>query len=161
MTQTLHDALLALNPDDDAHWTKAGQPNLNVLKEATGHPVKRAEVVGVAGDFTRDDALARNGGSSKANDQPPDTDPEPEAPAAGQALPVEPPSTAPQPPDEHALNNGDNPYAHLQRCIASMGPGWTKYVPMMRQIAEQFAGQQDVILAEITRAYKRGRIEIK
>lgn len=37
----LYDAISALDDGDDAHWNKSGQPNLNVLKEATGHPVSR------------------------------------------------------------------------------------------------------------------------
>ena len=37
----LYDAISALNDGDDAHWNKEGQPNLNVLKEATGHFVSR------------------------------------------------------------------------------------------------------------------------
>jgi len=40
---TLVDALKSLNNNDDAHWTKAGAPNLNVLIELTGKRVKRED----------------------------------------------------------------------------------------------------------------------
>lgn len=49
---SLDDALEKLNHDDDAHWTKSGMPDLNVLKEFTGRAVKRSEV---PEDFTRND----------------------------------------------------------------------------------------------------------
>ena len=40
----LPDAILALNPTDDAHWTQNGdQPNLNVLKERLGRHVSRGD----------------------------------------------------------------------------------------------------------------------
>ena len=34
-------AIAALNPADDAHWTKDGAPNCNVLSEACGFTVTR------------------------------------------------------------------------------------------------------------------------
>lgn len=46
-------ALLELNPADDAHWNKAGQPNVNVLKEATGAKLTRDMVDAIAPDFKR------------------------------------------------------------------------------------------------------------
>lgn len=51
---SLEDALKRLNPDDDAHWTKAGLPDLNVLKEIMHQPIKRADVEAAAPDFNRD-----------------------------------------------------------------------------------------------------------
>jgi len=51
---SLEDAIKSLNPDDDAHWTQGGQPDLNVLKELTGKAVKRKEVEEIAPDFTRE-----------------------------------------------------------------------------------------------------------
>lgn len=51
---TLEAAIKALNPEDDAHWTQGGQPDLNVLKELTGKAVKRKEVEEIAPDFTRE-----------------------------------------------------------------------------------------------------------
>lgn len=55
-TLTLEAAIKTLDPDDDAHWTKSGLPDLNVLKELTGDAVKRQDVEDVAPDFTRDTA---------------------------------------------------------------------------------------------------------
>ena len=51
---TLEAAIKALNPEDDAHWTQGGQPDLNVLKELTGKAVKRKEVEEIAPDFSRE-----------------------------------------------------------------------------------------------------------
>lgn len=53
---TLEDALKRLDPDDDAHWTKTGLPDCNVLKELTGTAVTRQEVNDVAPDFNREQA---------------------------------------------------------------------------------------------------------
>ena len=50
---SLDDALLKLDHEDDAHWTKSGLPDLNVLKELTGRPVKRDEV---PEDFIREES---------------------------------------------------------------------------------------------------------
>ncbi len=43
----LSEALASLSCEDDAHWTKSGKPNLNVLKEMVGRPVKRSEDEGL------------------------------------------------------------------------------------------------------------------
>ena len=43
MPMELIEALAALNCDDDAHWTKFGKPNLKILKEMVGRPVRRSE----------------------------------------------------------------------------------------------------------------------
>ena len=39
----LEDALMSLDNSDDAHWTKDGKPNLNVIKEKVGKVVSRKE----------------------------------------------------------------------------------------------------------------------
>lgn len=52
---SLEDALNALKHSDKAHWTKSGLPDLNVLKELTGRPVKRDEV---PEDFVQDEEKA-------------------------------------------------------------------------------------------------------
>lgn len=57
----LEDAIKALDPADDAHWTKSGLPDLNVLKELTGEAVKRQDVEDVAPDFTREVAAENEG----------------------------------------------------------------------------------------------------
>jgi hypothetical protein len=57
----LEDAIKALDPADDAHWTKSGLPDLNVLKELTGEAVKRQDVEDVAPDFTREVAAENKG----------------------------------------------------------------------------------------------------
>ena len=41
---TLASAVSRLDHTDDAHWTKDGKPDLNVLKEMMGKAVKRGEV---------------------------------------------------------------------------------------------------------------------
>lgn len=53
---SLEDAIYSLNHKDDAHWTKSGLPDLNVLKELTGVAVKRQDVEEVAPEYTREDA---------------------------------------------------------------------------------------------------------
>lgn len=53
--KTLESVIKALNPKDDAHWTKGGKPDLNVLKERLGRDVIAAERDTVA--WMREDAL--------------------------------------------------------------------------------------------------------
>ena len=55
---TLEQALDALDPDNDAHWTKTGLPDLNTLKEMTGAAVTRAQINEVVEDFTREVAAS-------------------------------------------------------------------------------------------------------
>lgn len=43
-TDKLVDVLMGLNHHDDAHWTKAGRPKLNVLTEAMGQRVTRNDI---------------------------------------------------------------------------------------------------------------------
>lgn len=52
----LIEAIESLDPSDDAHWTKDGRPDLNVLKELTGGAVKRADVDAAKPGFTREAA---------------------------------------------------------------------------------------------------------
>lgn len=49
----LVDQIYSLNVNDDAHWTKGGLPDLNVLKERMGMYISRAEVEEAAPDFRR------------------------------------------------------------------------------------------------------------
>ena len=58
---TLEEAIKSLDPDDDAHWTKLGLPNLSVLKEKTKETVSRTDVEDVAPDFTREVARENKG----------------------------------------------------------------------------------------------------
>lgn len=53
---SLEDALKRLNPEDDAHWTKGGQPDVNVLCEILGRKITRKEVDAAFPDFNRDSA---------------------------------------------------------------------------------------------------------
>lgn len=39
----IHDAIMTLDPMDDAHWTKEGLPNLDVLSEKLGQRILRRE----------------------------------------------------------------------------------------------------------------------
>lgn len=50
---TLDQALAALDHADDLHWTKAGLPDLTVLKELTGKVVTRKELNAAHPDFVR------------------------------------------------------------------------------------------------------------
>lgn len=47
------DVLDGLDPADDAHWTKDGLPNVNVVTEALGEAVTRKQIDEVAPDFKR------------------------------------------------------------------------------------------------------------
>lgn len=47
------DALATMNHKDDAHWTKQGEPDLNVLKEKLGFAIQRGEVKEYAPEFVR------------------------------------------------------------------------------------------------------------
>lgn len=51
--QTLEEALNSLDPEDEAHWTKGGLPNLKVLSELTGTTVTRADIDAIIPDFNR------------------------------------------------------------------------------------------------------------
>lgn len=50
---TLEDALAKLDHKDKAHWTQAGWPNLNVLKEYAGRAVTRQELNEAFPEFVR------------------------------------------------------------------------------------------------------------
>jgi len=63
----LADAVLALNPTDDAHWTAEGLPDLTVLGESLGHRVTREEVQAL-GPLTRENAAGYK--ARKALDYP-------------------------------------------------------------------------------------------
>lgn len=47
------EALKLLDPSDDAHWTKAGKPNINVLVETLGFKITKQDLEAVAPDFER------------------------------------------------------------------------------------------------------------
>lgn len=50
---TLIEALKALDPQNDEHWTKEGSPLLNVLEQLAGKNYSRAEISAAAPDFSR------------------------------------------------------------------------------------------------------------
>lgn len=50
-------AVKSLNQEDDAHWTKEGKPNLNVLKETLGKYVSRGDVDEATDSYIRQVAL--------------------------------------------------------------------------------------------------------
>lgn len=50
---TLIEALKALDPQNDEHWTKEGTPLLNVIEQMTGKSYSRAEISAVAPSFNR------------------------------------------------------------------------------------------------------------
>lgn len=56
MSRTITEALDMLDPAIDAHWTKAGLPNLNAVKELCGFPVSRADAESYSPDLTRETA---------------------------------------------------------------------------------------------------------
>jgi len=49
----LGEAISLLDPEDDAHWTKSGLPNINVLIEAVGSKVTREDVEEAAPGLVR------------------------------------------------------------------------------------------------------------
>ena len=51
---TLIEALQALDPDDDDHWTAEGRPAMAALIDLAGREVTRREVDAIAPDFTRE-----------------------------------------------------------------------------------------------------------
>lgn len=57
-----------LDPSDDAHWTKAGEPDLNVMKEMIGYRVTREEVKAAAPDAVRYPAPPAEGQGDTGND---------------------------------------------------------------------------------------------
>ena len=50
---SLDDVLLSLDHEDDAHWTKDGKPDLNVIKEKLGEYVSRGDMDKQYPDFIR------------------------------------------------------------------------------------------------------------
>lgn len=48
------EALKLLDHADDAHWTKDGKPNINVLVETLGFKITKADLAAAAPDFVRD-----------------------------------------------------------------------------------------------------------
>lgn len=62
MSDEIKDALLTLDIDDDSHWTSDGLPRLDVMKELVGNDVTRADIVKVAKDFHRKNAIIEDQG---------------------------------------------------------------------------------------------------
>lgn len=59
MTKTIEEALNALDPKNDAHWTSDGSPRMDVLQELTGDAaLTRKQVKEAAPAFARDTAGA-------------------------------------------------------------------------------------------------------
>jgi hypothetical protein len=57
MTKTIEEALQALDPKNDAHWTSDGSPRMEVLQELTGNEgLTRKQVREAAPTFTRETA---------------------------------------------------------------------------------------------------------
>lgn len=48
------EALQALNPDQDDHWTKAGLPSVDAVGAALGHAITREEITAAAEGFNRE-----------------------------------------------------------------------------------------------------------
>ncbi len=83
----LKKALDVLNHRDDAHWTKSGQPNLNVLTEALGTRVTREDLMALEPSgvtLNRDDGMAT--GSVAEPDDAPDVEPEEEKPSRSETV---------------------------------------------------------------------------
>lgn len=51
--ETVADALQALDPANDEHWTSRGVPSIEAMTKMLGRAVTRAEIEAVAPDFTR------------------------------------------------------------------------------------------------------------
>ena len=61
----VNEALQKLDHDEDAHWTKDGLPNVNVINEMTGKKFKRKDIQEIAPDLVREiesEAEAPKGG---------------------------------------------------------------------------------------------------
>lgn len=52
----LPDAVAALDPNDDSHWTSGGKPRIEAVADITGKPVTRAEIDAAAPGVTRETA---------------------------------------------------------------------------------------------------------
>lgn len=57
--ETVADALKALDPANDEHWTARGVPSMSIIEQLMGRDVSRAEVEAVAPDLTRAVAKAQ------------------------------------------------------------------------------------------------------
>lgn len=53
MEQKIRDALANLDVENDDHWTAEGMPRLDVVKDAVGTAVSRADITAAAKGFTR------------------------------------------------------------------------------------------------------------
>ena len=53
MEQKIRDALENLDVNNDDHWTAEGMPRLDVVKDAVGTAVSRADITAAAKGFTR------------------------------------------------------------------------------------------------------------
>lgn len=56
--ETVADALQALDPANDEHWTSRGVPSIDAMTKLLGRTVTRAEIEAVAPDYTRSVAKA-------------------------------------------------------------------------------------------------------
>lgn len=69
------EAVSNLNPDDDAHWTKSGLPDLNVLSEAVGFRVSRKNLEDLDPALTRETEKLRRAEMASDNEAPDEDDP--------------------------------------------------------------------------------------
>lgn len=74
MEQKIRDALANLDVENDDHWTAEGMPRLDVVKDAVGTAVSRADITAAAKGFTRktpnlDVEKAENTGSGESADE--------------------------------------------------------------------------------------------
>lgn len=82
MSDKIKQALLALDTENDAHWTSDHLPRLDVMKELAGQEVSRADIQAISKTFNRKNATLEE--AQKEPEQPkvpetPETD-EPETP---------------------------------------------------------------------------------
>jgi hypothetical protein len=76
MNDKIKTALLALDPEKDAHWTTDNLPRLDVMKELVGAEVSRADIQAVSKSFNRKNPVI------EAEKPPAPTPGTPPAPAA-------------------------------------------------------------------------------
>lgn len=94
---TLNEALAALDPKVEAHWTEQGLPKLDILKEMTGQSFSRKEITEAAPKLTRDSLLA---GDVTTASTDPDADKSDDPTLKVEDKPVEDEVAAPAPLDE-------------------------------------------------------------
>ena len=142
---SLNNALGRLDPLDDAHWTKAGAPDLNVLKEYMGQKVTRKDVKNARSKFDRETAIMAipvDPGTAHPERMPDDT-------GAGKEQLVRMPGSI--------SRVASDPIDMFEEMLENTPTQYRRFNPMFNQALQSYESNRPGILEQRERNKARGR----